>query len=208
MKRAQWGKMMLIIICLSTMQAVGAQDAWARGRKHKKWRRWERHPYHGRRVHLPDIFTQVIEVGHRKLYYYKGTFYKKRRGGYVVVHAPIGARVRRLPVGAKRVYMNGRRYYYYNGACYRRRGLRYEVVTDPLYEDFHFPPEVRFVDTHVYMEEEPFITGERYTIRILNERGRYTAVTIVHTDDGYLGPRGEFYAEFPDAKQLRMLYGK
>ena len=68
-------------------------------------------------VHEHHNYTSVV-VGSRRYYYDAGTFYVKARGGYNVVAAPIGARIRVLPVGFVSVRAGGMNYYYFNGVYY------------------------------------------------------------------------------------------
>jgi len=46
------------------------------------------------------------------------------------------------------------------------------------------------------------------TVNIPNSRGGYNAVVIKKSGDGYIGPDGEYYPEFPKIFQLQMKYGK
>jgi hypothetical protein len=59
-----------------------------------------------------------VVVGPRRYYYDEGAFYVRARGGYTVVAAPIGARIRVLPAGYVSVRIGGADYYYYNGVYY------------------------------------------------------------------------------------------
>ena len=47
-----------------------------------------------------------------------------------------------------------------------------------------------------------------FTVNITNARGGYTAVIIKRSGNGFVGPQGEFYAEFPKVAQLQAMYGK
>ena len=46
------------------------------------------------------------------------------------------------------------------------------------------------------------------TINIPNDHGTFTAVTLKRSGNGFIGPQGEFYSEFPSVAQLRVIYGK
>lgn len=59
-----------------------------------------------------------VMVGSRRYYYDAGTFYIRARGGYTVVAAPIGARIRALPAGFVSVRIGGMDYYCFNGVYY------------------------------------------------------------------------------------------
>ena len=49
---------------------------------------------------------------------------------------------------------------------------------------------------------------DTFIINIPNEKGGYTAVTLKKSGNGFTGPQGEFYAEFPKVSQLKVIYGK
>jgi len=53
----------------------------------------------------------------------------------------------------------------------------------------------------------PVTLPEYFTINIPNSRGGYNSVIIKKSGDGYIGPNGEFYPEFPKIFQLQMKYG-
>jgi len=47
-----------------------------------------------------------------------------------------------------------------------------------------------------------------FTVNIPNERGGYNAVVIKRSGNGFVGPQGEYYPEFPKIFQLQIMYGK
>lgn len=49
---------------------------------------------------------------------------------------------------------------------------------------------------------------DEFTVNIPNAHGGYTAVVIKRSRNGYIGPQGEFYPEFPKISQLEIIYGK
>jgi hypothetical protein len=46
------------------------------------------------------------------------------------------------------------------------------------------------------------------TINVPNSRGGYTLVALVKSQDGYVGPQGEYYQGYPTIEQLKVIYGK
>lgn len=66
---------------------------------------------------LPSGHITVL-VGKSSYRYNRGIFYRPARRGYVVVRAPIGARVRSLPAGFISFSIGVRRYFYVNSAYY------------------------------------------------------------------------------------------
>lgn len=63
-------------------------------------------------------------------YYDEGVFYLKGNGGYTVVSAPIGAKIKTLPSGYETVSVDdaGTKNYYYGGVFYEKSGDGYKVV--------------------------------------------------------------------------------
>lgn len=85
------------------------------------------YPRHG------TIITTVKKprvVVHNKtnFYFADGIWYKARGRKYVVVGAPVGVKVRKLPRGNKVVVVNGRKLYKYKGIWYKKSGRNYVVV--------------------------------------------------------------------------------
>ena len=67
--------------------------------------------------HLPPHYETVAV--HRQNYFYNnGFFFRKGPRGYVAIGAPIGARIRVLPLGYTIIKFGGLSYYYLNGAYY------------------------------------------------------------------------------------------
>jgi len=46
-----------------------------------------------------------------------------------------------------------------------------------------------------------------FTVNVPNAQGGYTAIIIKKSGDGYVGPQGEYYSEFPKVSQLQTIYG-
>ncbi len=47
-----------------------------------------------------------------------------------------------------------------------------------------------------------------FIVNVPNDHGGYTAVLIKRSGNGFTGPQGEYYPEFPKVFQLKMMYGK
>jgi hypothetical protein len=54
----------------------------------------------------------------------------------------------------------------------------------------------------------PAAQSDEFTINIPNDHGGYTAVVIKRSGNGFTGPQGEFYPQFPTVSQLKIIYGK
>lgn len=59
----------------------------------------------------------------------KGVWYKFKGRKYVVCAAPVGVKVKKLPLGNKVVVYGGKKYYTYNGVFYKKKGRKYIVVS-------------------------------------------------------------------------------
>ena len=80
------------------------------------------HPRNERRrvvkvEHLPPHYKTIV-VNRNNYFYNNGSFYRRGPGGFVIIGAPIGARIRTLPLGYTIVKFGGLSYYYLNGAYY------------------------------------------------------------------------------------------
>jgi hypothetical protein len=77
---------------------------------------------------LPDGYSSTI-FGGRNFYHYGGRYYGYSGNMYSMVAAPIGIHLRLLPVGTRRVFIDGVPHSYYAGVYYRGiGGNEYEVV--------------------------------------------------------------------------------
>lgn len=52
-----------------------------------------------------------------------------------------------------------------------------------------------------------FSDNASFTVNIPNAQGGYTAIVITQSGDGYVGPQGEYYPQFPSVYQLQNVYG-
>lgn len=155
---------LLVISCLGVAVLVQSTDADARFKK----RNYSHHRHYSKSKFvtvLPGRFVKIA-FGGLSYYYVNGIFYQKRDRGYVVVAAPRGAVVSKLPHGHKVIVDNGMRYYTFNGAYWKHAPAGYIVVYNP------------------------------------------TTVALTSSGEGFTGPQGEYYHEFPQVDQLKAMYGK
>ena len=82
---------------------------------------------------LPAGHTRIL-VKEKPYYFHAGVFYGHHPSGYVVIPAPLGARVRVLPFGHTTMMVDGIRFFYYYGAYYRWEpdSEVYYVVSPPV----------------------------------------------------------------------------
>lgn len=163
---------------------------------------------------LPRGILRII-LGGLEYYYAEGLFYRAMADHYVVVPAPVGAVVTSMPPGCQPVIVEGTPYYLINGNTYVYTGVGYQVVPPPRVLVIQQPPPevVVPVVTSVQAPAAPAPTpppanDSTYTVNIPNSKGGYTAVTLTRSGNGFLGPQGEFYTEFPRIEQLKVMYGK
>ena len=178
--------------------------------KHKKYYKYSRHsryykynrhhhyPYGSVVFGLPNGHIS-ISVGGSNYHYHNGHYYQKRRHNrYVVIEAPIGACIARLPYGHETVYIDGRRYYTYDDVYYKHTPDGYEVVHDP-HNDYYAKKGKKRGYTNY--------KNDTFIINIPTPDGGYMPVTLTRKGDGFIGPQGEYYDEFPKIAQLKVMYG-
>ncbi|MBF0504313.1 MAG: hypothetical protein HQL14_04325 [Candidatus Omnitrophica bacterium] len=166
--------------------------------------RYHDHPHYGYRIHyLPEGYFTIWVAGER-YYYDDGLYYSNvGHGEYVLVAPPMGAVVTAIPSDFQPVIINGRPYYANNGVYYVRTRHGYKVVSQPV---MVVKPTV-VVQAHGSLNPA-FVAGDVFTVNVPNNNGGYTAVVINKSGNGFVGPQGEFYSEFPKISQLRVMYGK
>lgn len=123
-------------IAMATLVPVADAQAQSKARSHATKdtnHRAPRHPVVGHWVGSVPQGYSTIRVSRESYRYHNGSFYRPGRGGYVVVHAPIGARVRALPPGYVSFGIGPRRYFYANLTYYLwdRERAEYIVVQEP-----------------------------------------------------------------------------
>ena len=125
-------------------------------------------------------------------YYRDGRWYRRGWFGweFVVSALAIGAFIESLPPRHTTVVVEGAQYYHDDGYYYRQSPQGgYVVVPAP-----------------VIVQPQPQIP-EMSTVNIPNSRGGYTSVTLRRSGNGFVGPQGEYYPDYPSVEQLRTMYG-
>ena len=113
-------------------------------------------------------------------------------------------RVYDLPRTAKFVWIDGYKYYTYGGNYYRRSdcGTYYIVVDNP--HTYREPPQDEI--THYYEDTVYESNQKEFVVHVRGKDGKLVTVRLTKEDDGYVGPQGEIYPEFPKVAQLREMY--
>ena len=147
----------------------------------------------------PGAFARGDDRGNRGYnrgeshYYYHGDrWYRPGWFGFgVAVSAlAIGALIDSLPPRHTTVVVEGTPYYHDDRYYYRQLPEGgYVVVPTPV------------------IVQPQYQATETSTVNIPNYRGGYTAVTLRRSGNGYIGPQGEYYPNYPSVDQLRAMYG-
>lgn len=93
-----------------------------------------KYPAVGQRIQTLPKHHQIIRMGRDSYRYHSGVFYRPGpKGVYVVVRAPLGARVRYLPSGYISFFIGPRRYFYVNLTYYLWdiKTEEYVIVEEP-----------------------------------------------------------------------------
>ncbi|MFH1209145.1 MAG: DUF6515 family protein [Candidatus Omnitrophota bacterium] len=200
MKRLTRDRILLFVLILSVFCFVQAKDSFAQTpRSHSNRSEGPsfhgsppRHPYYHRDLPWGCIPLHVADA----LYYYlEGAYYRETPSGYVIVSAPRGAIITSLPERHRVIVYDSTDYYYYNNAYYVKQPAGYTVVTPP--------PSV--VSSNAPAIEAPEKT---IVVTVPNPNGSYIPVTLQKYSDGYVGPNGEFYPDYPTIDQLKAMYAK
>ena len=118
-----------------------------------------------------------------------------------------------VATGYQLVNVNGVLYYYANGYYYQQDSYgRYIPVNPPVVvqQPVMANPELATasVVTPVSSPQSQAQAQGTFTVNIPNDSGGYTPVTLKRLGNGFIGPQGEYYEEFPKVKQLKVMYGK
>jgi len=77
--------------------------------------------------------------------------------------------------------------------------------------DLEEPSYINYINSSTTPTQAPILSlpdSGAFTVNVPNSSGGYTAVLIKRSGNGYIGPQGEFYPEFPKVSLLKLMYGK
>jgi len=101
------------------------------------------------------------------------------------------------------VVVNGVTYYVNNGVYYIYTQYGYQAVATPA------AVSAPVIQTSAVTAAPATISSDdSFTINIPSSKGGYTSVVLKKSGNGFIGPQGEFYSEFPKVSQLQAMYGK
>lgn len=124
-----------------------------------------------------------------------------------------------FPLGHRKLHRH-----VYPGPIIVGKSHRKVIITSPLIDGFIRigpprpevvvveKPRVRHIVVNLNLTKAKprpqYVTEQtRITVWIRNSNGSRTSVTLTRSGPGYLGPRGEWYANMPTENQLKMVYG-
>jgi len=191
-------KMILCIFLAGfTLNMVNCNVVDSYGGSRNKYIHKDRHwPYPGKYF--------IINHRGRRYFYHGGLFFRKSGIKFVIVAPPIGAIVPVLPFGfVTFTFGPGIVYYYLDGVYYKPVTEGYVVVPESEFEKYKQRKE-----TLKNEESDKNVSGEEYIVNIPNSDGSFTPVKLKKSNNGYIGPQGEFYQGHPSVEQLKVLYGK
>jgi len=163
---------------------------------------------------LPLAALMLIMAG-ATYYYLEGVYYQRQAGRYIVVPAPVGAVVTTIPTGYPPVIIDGVVYYTINGVTYMPTPSGYQVVPQPRTIVIQNNNTVSVAPAVASAQNASSAQGssttnaeESFTVNIPNSKGNYTPVVLKRSGNGFIGPQGEYYPEFPRIEQLKVMYAK
>ena len=171
------------------------------------------YPSYGTYVAAPVSYIPVIVSG-VEYYYANGSFYRRFGDAYLAAPAPVGAIVRTIPPNYNPIVIDGAIYYIIHGSVYLQTLNGYQVMPQKpfMIERYaseqnnvvNIPPQTALSN----QQHAPANAEESFTVNIPNSKGGYTPVTIKKSGDGFIGPQGEYYQEFPKVEELKIKYAK
>lgn len=178
----------------------------------------------GRCFDVLPLAAAMLFIAGVTYYYCEGVFYQRRANAYIVVPAPVGAVVTMVPTVAQVIVVDGVPYYTVNNVTYMYTSYGYQVVPQPTIVQTVVQPSVVVVpntaaatQTAVPAAAKTAVentavsatnTQDSFTVNIPNSKGTYTPVTLKRSGNGFVGPQGEYYPQFPSIEQLKVMYAK
>ena len=169
-------------------------------------------PY-GTYVAAPVSYVPVIASG-VEYYYANGSFYRRFGDAYLAAPAPRGAIVRTIPRDYKPIVIDGVTYYIVHGSVYMQTASGYQVMPQKPFMIEKYADEqknmINIPAQTAIVSQQPVAANaeESFIVNIPNSKGGYTPIDIKKSGDGYTGPQGERYQEFPKVEELKTRYLK
>ncbi len=201
-------KLFIPLLTLAILIQANPAHAWGWGRPHPHF-----YP-HGRCFDALPLAVATLIIAGATYYYGEGVYYQRMGRQYVVIPAPVGAVVTTIPAGFPPVIIDGVPYYTINGVTYMYTPYGYQVVPMPQPIVVQTVPAVVAVPAQPAPAAQgatitaPAAADNSYTVNIPNSKGGYTPIVLKRSGNGFIGPQGEYYPEFPRIEQLKIMYAK
>ncbi len=214
-------KMSLVFLAMALFIQPTKSYAWGEWHHHDHYDHhyeYHQYPHFGLQASfLPHGFL-TVGWGASRYYYCDGVYYRRSGFDYVVVAPPAGVIVNTIPAYYQPVVINGVTYYASDEVYYVYTPHGYQVVPPPvtvLATPLTTPnitqvitPQTTSAPIQVTAAGAMTNGGESFSVNIPNSKGGYTAVLLKRSGDGFVGPQGEFYSDFPKVEQLKAMYAK
>lgn len=201
-------KLFIPLVTLALLIQATPAQAWGWGRPHPRF-----YP-HGRCFDVLPLAAATLIIAGATYYYEEGVYYQRRGNQYIVIPAPVGAVVTTIPAGYQPVIIDGVPYYAINGVTYMSTPYGYQVVPTPQPIVVQTAPVVVAAPAQPVPATQgvtitaPAASEDAYTVNIPNSKNGYTPIVLKRSGNGFIGPQGEYYPEFPRIEQLKIMYAK
>lgn len=145
--------------------------------------------------------------------YHEGRFYTSGLFGAILdlVMPPRGIVINNLPTGCRTIIMGGTAYYEYENIYYQPCPGGYTVVQPPAVVNpyvsspvVYAPPSNMVVPS---VQPQPS-GGGTIIVNVPTATGGTVAITLIRYSNGFTGPQGEFYPNFPSTEELSARYAR
>jgi hypothetical protein len=195
----------IVVVVLVMAMAFSCQEAFADGR--------------GGRGGGPGGGGYHGGGGRDRHFYRNGGWYRHGWLGFdiAVTALAIGVLIESLPPRCETIVVAGNPYYYYGNYYYRPYPYGGYVVVPPpvmapvIVQQSVEPPVVvapapAYQAPAVPSTSSAAAQQSSFTVNVPSPGG-YTSVTLKRSGIGFIGPQGEYYADFPSIEQLQVMYG-
>lgn len=167
------------------------------------------HHYSNHKIKIGKNFNQY-KYKNKTYFYQNGNFYSPAgHNEAIIVNPPYGMIIPNIPVGYQTYTVNGQEYHIYNNISYVEspNGGYTIVETPPTAPKMHKEQGLTNSDpAKNKYNEYKFKSPDDLSVKIPNNDGTFTLVPLKKTDDGFIGPQGEKYENFPSINDLKKRY--
>ena len=124
-------KIVLVGLFIISYNSLNAQRRHHHTNRYKPHTKYTKLPHWGHSYKVVPKRAFVFSHKGIRYRYHKGIYYKPFGAKHVIVKAPIGYRIKTLPVGHVRIILRGRTYFYYYGTYYERSDNNEFLTIEP-----------------------------------------------------------------------------